>query len=109
MKNSAILKGQLVVSTEFYETELPRDSVDCPLWVVSGCVYDGKAWLKPDGSEPRADEEQEAARVIDTAQERTRLERQRNEVQSFGTGTNAERIGRLEKVLGVVWKVLNQQ
>jgi hypothetical protein len=110
MKNSALLKDSLVISTQIYSGDVPPDGyIDCPTWVVSNCSYNGTTWLWIGGRELLPEELAQLKKEEDNRDDNTRLEKQRRVVRDFGTGTRDERIARLENVLTVVVRNLTRE
>lgn len=110
LRNAAVQGGK-VVAVDYLDDQAPKPVradgatwIDCREWVVVGCQHNGNAFLLPDGSRPQKDHIQACDEQADHNELVERLLELPEVLKNVraGTGTNAERIARIEKVLAPV-------
>ena len=116
-KFTAALSGNVVVDTEQWDEANPPapradglQRVDCPEWVDQvgrGVQFVGGAWLMPDGSPPpnwlldRVENE----KAKDFRRKLKSMSSDADLLKS-GSGTNAQRIARLEEFVHLYYRIL---
>lgn len=108
MKNSAYIEGGVVLRTQFFEGDtVPEKHVECPLWVVSGCVEKGGVFFRADGTFPTDEEIESVDRTTEEEESLRLLKRIAPDVEAAKdvTGSNAERIKRLEGIVVVLFRI----
>lgn len=112
---TAAIENGVVVDVEVYDSSNPPadrpDSLPrtpCPEWVEAGCRYDGVNFFMPDGSDVPEEKLAALADADDHRDIRDRLVDLRPDMDALrtGTGTNGERIARLERFVHVGTRLL---
>jgi hypothetical protein len=112
-RNAAIIDGKVVDVGRFdMQTPPPPPEgaawVEADEWVNVGCLYNGNRFLQADGSRPPKDHIDSLKEAADHNELLERLIEAKDEIAAMRaeTGTNVERIKRLEKILILVLRAV---